>query len=194
MIIRCQRLAGKPLFKIQKQIAYRFEWNLSNNWQLLHSPTRNHTHQPAIILTNPQSYSPTHNLKARSSINSKRGSGDSSVVRARDSWSKSRGFESRQERREHFLLQGQLSVPPLISVCVPSPCYRSSTYKFPVILPKVQAAGYSYVCGLKWSDTVTRRIVVRMERIPNRYRNKRQHRTCTETAAVLRGTSRVTTK
>ena len=38
------------------------------------------------------------------------GSGDSSVVRAPDSWSKSRGFESLLERRENFLLQGQLSV------------------------------------------------------------------------------------
>ena len=31
-----------------------------------------------------------------------RGSGDSSVVRASDSWSKGPGFESRQERRENF--------------------------------------------------------------------------------------------
>ena len=35
-------------------------------------------------------------------------------------------FESRQERRQNFLLQGQLSVLILISVSVPSPCYRSS--------------------------------------------------------------------
>ena len=40
----------------------------------------------------------------------KTGGGDSSVVRATDSWSKGRGFESLQERRENFLLQGQLSV------------------------------------------------------------------------------------
>ena len=37
------------------------------------------------------------------------GSGDSSVVRAPDSWLKGCGFESWQERRENFLLQGQLS-------------------------------------------------------------------------------------
>ena len=49
---------------------------------------------------------------------------DSSVVRASDSWSKGPGFESRQERRENFLLQGQLSVLTLISVSVPPPCYR----------------------------------------------------------------------
>ena len=33
------------------------------------------------------------------------GGGDSSVVRAPDSWSKGRGFESLQERPENFLLQ-----------------------------------------------------------------------------------------
>ena len=53
--------------------------------------------------------------------------GDSSVVRAPDSWSKGRGLESLVERRENFLLQGQLSVRTLISVSVPPPCYRSST-------------------------------------------------------------------
>ena len=52
---------------------------------------------------------------------------DSSVVRAPDSGSKGRGFESRQERRENFLLRGQLSVLTLISVSVPPPCYRSGT-------------------------------------------------------------------
>ena len=56
-----------------------------------------------------------------------RGGGDSSVVRAPDSWLKSRGFESLLERRENFLLQGRLSVLTLISVSVPPPCYHSST-------------------------------------------------------------------
>ena len=37
-------------------------------------------------------------------------SGDGSVVRAPDSRLKGRGFESLQERRENFLLQGRLSV------------------------------------------------------------------------------------
>ena len=55
------------------------------------------------------------------------GGGDSSVVRAPDSWLKSRGFESLLERRDNFLLQGRLSVLTLISVSVPPPCYRSST-------------------------------------------------------------------
>ena len=53
--------------------------------------------------------------------------GDSSVVRAPDSWLKGRGFESLQERRENFLLQGRLSVLTLISVSVPPPYYRGST-------------------------------------------------------------------
>ena len=52
------------------------------------------------------------------------GSGGSSVVRAPDSWSKGRGFESLLGRRENFLLQGQLSVLTLISVPVPP---RSTT-------------------------------------------------------------------
>ena len=42
------------------------------------------------------------------------GNGDSSVVRAPDSWPKGRGFQSLQERRENFLLQGRLSVLTLI--------------------------------------------------------------------------------
>ena len=53
--------------------------------------------------------------------------GDSSVVRAPDSWLKGRGFESLLERRENFLLQGRFSVLTLISVSVPPPCYHSST-------------------------------------------------------------------
>ena len=48
-------------------------------------------------------------------------SGDCPVVRATDTWSKGRGFESRQERRKNFLLQGQRSVLTLISVSVPPP-------------------------------------------------------------------------
>ena len=44
-----------------------------------------------------------------------------------DSWSIGPGFESRQERRDNFLLQSQLSVLTLISVSVPPQCYHSST-------------------------------------------------------------------
>ena len=45
------------------------------------------------------------------------------------------------ERQENFVLQGQLSVLALILASVPPPSYRSSTYKIPVTLPKVQVAG-----------------------------------------------------
>ena len=71
------------------------------------------------------------------------GDGDSSVVRTPDLWLKGPGFKSLQGRWENFLLQGQLSVLTLISVSFPPPFYRSSTFKIPVILPKVQVAGYS---------------------------------------------------
>ena len=50
---------------------------------------------------------------------------------------------SQHEQRENFLLQNQLSALTLISVSVPPPCYRSSTYKIKVILPEMQVAGYS---------------------------------------------------
>ena len=71
-------------------------------------------------------------------------SGDGSVVRAPDSWSKGRGFESRQEWRKPFLHRCQPSVLTLISVSVPPPCYRSRTQEIPVILPKVLVAGDSW--------------------------------------------------
>ena len=50
------------------------------------------------------------------------GNGYSSVVRAAELSLKGRSFESLQERRENFLLQGQLSVLNLISVSVPPAC------------------------------------------------------------------------
>ena len=47
--------------------------------------------------------------------------------RTRDRTEGPGSVESRQERRENFLLQGQLSVLTLIWVSVPPPCYRRST-------------------------------------------------------------------
>ena len=47
-----------------------------------------------------------------------------------------------------------------ISVSVPPPCYRSSTQKIPVILPKSAGGRLQlnthtpYVCGFAWSDMV----------------------------------------
>ena len=72
----------------------------------------------------------------------------SSMVRALDSWLKGCGFKSLQEWRDSFLLQGQLSVPTLILVSVPPPCYRNSTYKILVILPKVQVTA-KHACILR---------------------------------------------
>ena len=85
-----------------------------------------HSHQ--IIFDTPEDYNRQDlftNTQNTSTL--KKGGGDSSVVRAPDSWLKGRGFESLLERRENFLLQGWLSVLTLISVSVPPPCYRSST-------------------------------------------------------------------
>ena len=44
-----------------------------------------------------------------------------------ESRSKGLGFDSQQNRRENFLLFGQLLVLNLLSVSVPPPCYRSCT-------------------------------------------------------------------
>ena len=64
--------------------------------------------------------------------------------RATDSWSKGLGVECRQEQRDNFLLNNQLFMLTVISVSVPPwQCYSSNTQKVPVILPKVQVAGYS---------------------------------------------------
>ena len=84
-----------------------------------------------------------------------------------DSRLKGLRFESRQERRENFLLHGQFSVLTLISVSVLHLCYRSNTEKIPVILSKVQVAARLqlnthalYICGFEKSDTVNWCMVV----------------------------------
>ena len=46
-------------------------------------------------------------------------------------------------QRQQLLKIQALSVLSLISVSIPPQCYHSSTYKTPVILTKVQVAGYS---------------------------------------------------
>ena len=109
-----------PQFK-----AYSWERSASQDW-VWPSSTRTWPHFTAGT-------SQPHNQGGR----------DSSVVRVPDSWLKGHGFESLQERQENFLLQGWLSVLTLISVSVLLPCYCSSKWKIPVILPKVQVAGYS---------------------------------------------------
>ena len=85
------------------------------------------------------------------------GSGDSSVIRAPDSWVKGRGFESLQEQRENFILQCRLSVPVLISVSVPPPLYSSRAQSFCRMcrwLVTAEKKHAPYVCGFAWSDTV----------------------------------------
>ena len=89
------------------------------------------------------------------------GSVDSSVVRAPDPWPKGHRFESLQELRENFLLQGQLSALTFISVSVPPPHVTAVTHvKDPS--HSAQSAGgrlqlnthAPYVCCFAWSDMV----------------------------------------
>ena len=113
------------------------------------------------------------------------GSGDSSVVRAPDSWSKlGPGFEFSQERREDFLLRGQLFLLTRISVSVLPPCYCSSTQTILVIRSAKSAGGRLQVNtlhGMKWHcKLVHLGCMVYTDWI------------CSETAEVSRGTSHVT--
>ena len=71
------------------------------------------------------------------------GSGDSSVVECQTYHHQKVSGSSPGESSRRFFLQGQLSVLTLILVSVPPLCYCSNMLKIPVILPKVQVAGYS---------------------------------------------------
>ena len=87
--------------------------------------TYTHTHIQTCACAHTHTHTPTNTWQADIQLlHTHHGGGDSSVVRAPDSWLKGRGFESLLERRENFLLQGRLSVLTLISVSVPPPCYR----------------------------------------------------------------------
>ena len=116
--------------------------------------------------------------------------GDSSTVRAPDSWSKGRGFESWQERLENFLLQGQLAVLTLTSVSVPPPCYRSRTRRRP----------RSFCQKCRWQVTAKTRMHPTYVVLLMIMKNSDIVQGCivytarAETAAVSRGTSHVTTK
>ena len=107
---------------------------------------------------------------------------DGSVV---DSRFRGLGFESWLERRENFLLSGQLSALTLISVSVPPPCYRSSTWKI-----------LSFCQKCRWQITAQPTCILCMWfRIKWHCKGVHGvHRTCVETAAVSRDTSYVTTK
>ena len=52
------------------------------------------------------------------------------------------GFKKKKKKKN--LSRVNFMCWSFISVSVPPPCYRSSKYKIPVILPKVQVAGYSW--------------------------------------------------
>ena len=86
--------------------------------------------------------------------------GDSSEVRALDSWLKGCGFESLWERQEKFLLQGQLSVLFPISVSVPPPVLPQQNVIDPGHSAKsaggrLQLNTHSpYLCGFAWSYMV----------------------------------------
>ena len=101
--------------------------------------------------------------------------GDSSVVRAPDSWLKGRRFESLQKQCENFLLQGRLSMLTLILV------FLQSHVKDPGHAAK-SAGGrlqlkHAYTIRMwlcmKWHGAWLHGV----------------HRTCTETAAASCGTS-----
>ena len=109
--------------------------------------------------------------------------------RATGSCSKGPGFESREEQRENFLLRGQVSVLTLISVskctCVTAVapkrflsfcqnCRRQVTAKLPCMHPRYMASNKVTLKTDAWMYGV--------------------HRTCAETAAVSRGTSKGRTK
>ena len=106
--------------------------------------------------------------------------GDSSVVRAPDSWLKGRDFESLQERRENFLPQGRLSVLTLISVSV-----------LPRVTPVARKRSRSFCQKYRWQVTAKHACTLRM------WLCMKWHgawlygvcRTCAETAAVSCGTS-----
>ena len=70
-----------------------------------------------------------------------------------DSWSKGCEFQSQQEWWENFLLQLTLCADSYL-VSVPPPCYCSGTEKTPVILPKVQVAGYAWAHIRPWPNKV----------------------------------------
>ena len=108
------------------------------------------------------------------------GSGDSSVVRAPDSWLKGRGFESLLERRENFILQGRLSVLTLISVSVPTRV---------TAVARKRSRSFCQTC--RWQVTVKHAYSLRMW-LCMKWHDAwlyGVHRTCAETAVVSCGTS-----
>ena len=100
---------------------------------------------------------PRPGIRTLPNSKSRWGGGDSSVVRAPDSWLKGRGFESLLERRENFLLQGRLSVLTLISVSVPprrvtTVARKKSRHSAKSAGGRLQLNTHTpYVCGFYWT-------------------------------------------
>ena len=87
------------------------------------------------------------------------GSGDGSVIRALDSWAKSRRFESLQEWRESFLLQGQLSVLTYFGIhstpMLPQQHIKDHGHSAKSAGSKLQLNMHApYISGFAWSDMV----------------------------------------
>ena len=127
----CTRARGPQRQSAMMVALGRKSPSASQPWRRLHQGEREPQH-PAIhdgCIRAREPPPPACKLLTKSYISDDQSinHGDSSVVRAPDSWLKGRGFESLLERRENFLLQGRLSVLTLISVSVPPPCYHSST-------------------------------------------------------------------
>ena len=89
--------------KERKGLTYVKRFDLSVSiciWNAMHAWHNLRAHAPQTQQTQTHAYPPVYIIRG----------GVSSVVRAPDSWPKGRGYESLLERRENFLLQGQLSV------------------------------------------------------------------------------------
>ena len=105
-------------------------------------------------------------------------SGDSSVVRAPDSWLKGHGFESLQERQGNFLLHGQISV--------------LTRYPFhPRFTTVARKRFWSFCQRCRWQVTAKHAYTLRMWLCVKWHGAWLYgvHRTCAETAAVSCGTS-----
>ena len=103
--------------------------------------------------------------------------------------SKGRGFKPRQERREKFLLQGQLFVLVLISIFISLPVLSQQHVKDPGHSTQSAGGGLHVNIhaphGYMVSNTVTPETGAWVYSV---------HRTCAEMASVLRGTSHATRK
>ena len=83
-----------------------------------------------------------------------KGSRDSLLVRAPDSWSKGREFEARRKRRENFLLQSQLCMLTLIRCPFHPRVTVVARKSFRPFCQKCKVAGYTVTLILPWPNEV----------------------------------------